>query len=293
MLATVRVHLTYLWRHRRTLSLRQPTRFTEMVQHRKLYERDARFTRLTDKLAVKTFVRDTLGDDWVTPTLWHGTEIPEQPPAQAPFVVKSRHGCNQVRFVRDGSESWSRIRREATGWLKSEYGRWLDEWGYRGIPREVLVEPFIGDPSTLPVDYKFYVFQGVVAAIQVHLDRECSHRWHLFDRNWRPLSSAAWDTNLAPPLSLARMIEGAEALGKGFSFIRVDLYDLDGAPRFGELSFYPGSGLDPFDPPSIDRQLGQLWLASEAPAAANPRQVDVGARLNDRDHSNATIERVR
>ncbi|HCB74662.1 MAG TPA: hypothetical protein DEP91_00545, partial [Sphingomonas bacterium] len=63
-----------------------------------------------------------------------------------------------------------------------------------------------------------------------------------------------------PPAALARMIEGAETLGAGFDFVRVDLYDIAGTPRFGELTFYPGSGLDRFDPPSLDRLLGRLWL---------------------------------
>ena len=55
------------------------------------------------------------------------------------------------------------------------------------------------------------------------------------------------------------MIEAAETLGQGFDFVRVDFYEIDGAPRFGEMTFYPGSGLDPFDPPEIDLILGRLW----------------------------------
>jgi TupA-like ATPgrasp len=56
------------------------------------------------------------------------------------------------------------------------------------------------------------------------------------------------------------MIEGAEALAHDIDFVRVDLYDLGGKPRFGEMSFYPGSGLDPFDPISLDAMLGRCWL---------------------------------
>ena len=46
---------------------------------------------------------------------------------------------------------------------------------------------------------------------------------------------------IKPPQHLDRMIEAAESIGREFDFVRVDLYDLPDHPRFGELTFYPGS----------------------------------------------------
>jgi hypothetical protein len=254
-----RLHLTYLWRHARRLSLHDPQCFTELVQRRKLIDRDPRMAGLIDKLSVKTFVADRLGPLWTTPTLWSGTILPDRPPCAPPFVVKSRHGCRQMRIVRSDRDDWKAICRASARWVRSPYGGWLDEWAYRDVPRGLLIEPLIGDGRTLPIDYKLYVFHGRVAAIQVHLDRATAHRWTLYDRSWRRLSAAAGG-DIRPPAALARMIEGAETLGAGFDFVRVDLYDIAGTPRFGELTFYPGSGLDRFDPPSLDRLLGRLWL---------------------------------
>ena len=37
----------------------------------------------------------------------------------------------------------------------------ISEWRYRHIP-PVLVEPFVGTDLELPVDYKFFVFDGRV-----------------------------------------------------------------------------------------------------------------------------------
>ena len=59
------------------------------------------------------------------------------------------------------------------------------------------------------------------------------------------------------------MIDGAETLGSGFDFVRVDLYDTGSVPRFGEMTFYPGSGLDPFDGEGLDEMFGRWWSASE------------------------------
>lgn len=257
-----RLHLCYLWRHHHMLSLNEPRLFTELVQRRKLLDRDLRLPRLIDKVAVKTFVAERLGPQWITPNLWLGTELPQHPPCAKPFVVKSRHGCNQLRFVRTDTDDWPSIRRAARKWMRSDYGRWLDEWGYRGMQRGLLVEPLMGSGRTLPIDYKLYVFHGRVEAVQVHLDREHNHRWRLFDRSWRRLSSQKADHDPGPPASLERMILGAEILAEGFDFVRVDFYDMQPVPRFGEITFYPGSGLDPFDPPELDLMLGRLWRRS-------------------------------
>lgn len=258
--AFLRVHLTYLWRHRRWLSLDAPTRFTELVQRRKLFDRDQRLPLLIDKLYAKRFVAEQLGSEWITPTLWSGTVLPETSPWLRPFVVKSRHGCNQRRFVRTGGEDWAAIRRASTRWMRCDYGYWLDEQGYYGVARGLLVEPFVGDGIALPIDYKLFVFHGQVAFIQVHLGREDNHRWLVFDRAWCRVSASTAEPDPARPASLAAMIEGAEILGRNFDFVRIDLYECAGTPRFGEMTFYPGSGLDPIDPPKLDLIMGTLWL---------------------------------
>ena len=257
----MRLHLTYLWRHRRPLSLTAPRLSTELVQHRKLTDRDLGMPGLIDKLAVKRFVSETLGPEWVTPTLWSGGALPAEQPCSRPFVVKSRHGCKHVRAVCSAADDWEAARRDATSWMKQSYGGWLDEWGYRDVPRGLLIEPFVGVAPVLPIDYKLYVFHGRVAAIQVHLDRATNHRWTLFDRGWRRLSDGGIEVDVVPPLTLSRMIEGAEILADGFDFVRIDFYDVGAVPRFGEMTFYPGSGLDPFDPPLLDALLGRFWLA--------------------------------
>lgn len=254
----LRIHLSYLWRHRRFARVDEPRLFTEWVQHRKLYDRDARLPVLADKLAAKAHVAARLGDDWVVPTLWHGGFLPKRPLWPAPFVVKSRHGSNQTRFWRTGGQDWVSIRRATRLWMRAPYGGWLDEWGYAGIERGLLVEPFIGGGPALPIDYKLYVFGGRVEYIQVHLGRGERHRWLLFDRQWRCVSAAAVDRPAAPR-SLPRMIAAAETLAEGFDFVRIDFYEFEESPLFGEMTFYPGSGLDPFAPVALDVVMGACW----------------------------------
>lgn len=190
--------------------------------------------------------------------------MPETIPFFVPAVLKSRHGCNQNAFLTSAPSKaeWRQIRRRSDRWQRAAYGRWLDEWAYRAVPRGLLAEPLLGGKLPLPIDYKIYVFGGAATHIQVHLDRGGRHRWILHDRAWRPLVSGP--DAPPPPPSLAAMIDAAETLARGHDFLRVDFYDVDGRPYFGEFCLYPGSGLDPFAADWIDLELGGLWLAAIA-----------------------------
>jgi TupA-like ATPgrasp len=261
-LARLRVGLCYMFRHQRRLDLASPKTFTELVQRRKLNNRDHRMALLADKVATKAFVAERLGQDWVIPTLWHGTKLPAKPDWPVPFVVKSRHGCNQNMFFRDSTDDWQLARKAAARWMRQPYGGWLDEWLYSHIPRGVLVEPFVGEAGALPIDYKIYTFGGRATHIQVHLERENRHRWMLLDTDWRRVSKSTADADPVPPASLPAMLAAAEKLGAGFDFVRADFYEVAGRPLFGEMTFYPGSGLDKFHPVSLDAELGQYWLSA-------------------------------
>jgi hypothetical protein len=46
---------------------------------------------------------------------------------------------------------------------------------------------------------------------------------------------------------------------KDFPYVRLDLYEMSGAVKFGEFTFYPGGGFDTFDPPEWDYEFGRQW----------------------------------
>ena len=65
--------------------------------------------------------------------------------------------------------------------------------------------------------------------------------------------------NIKLPENLAEMVSLAENLSKGFPFLRVDFYNVNGHIYFGELTFYPASGFGKFIPEEWDLLLGD-WL---------------------------------
>ncbi|TMM50466.1 polysaccharide biosynthesis protein [Qipengyuania marisflavi] len=229
---------------------------------------------LMDKVTSKALVQGRLGRDWVIPTAWHGDRLPEQQPFACPAIMKARHGCNQNVVLRHQPDSreWQALRALGEKWTAKPYGTWLDESAYRDTTRGLIAEPLLGDSITLPLDYKIYVFGGRATHVQVHLGRAGRHRWILHDRDWRQLVPG--NDRPTAPESLSAMLDAAEQLAAGHSFLRVDFYEIDRQPLFGEFCLYPGSGLDPFAADWIDFELGDLWRA-----ALGGRPVEVAGAI--------------
>ena len=62
-----------------------------------------------------------------------------------------------------------------------------------------------------------------------------------YDLNWnRIIVDDDVSENISKPKSLKRMIHIAEVLSTSLAFVRVDLYEVNSRPYFGELTFTPG-----------------------------------------------------
>jgi hypothetical protein len=167
-------------------------------------------------------------------------------------------------FVRTPAKrDWSKIEPLCAKWMGEVYGDWGGEWVYWNIKRQLLVEPFIGALAKLPVDYKLWTFHGRVEFIQVDIDRETNHTRVMFDRDWKPLPFnihyETYQGEIPRPSSLSKMLEAAEILSERVPFVRVDFYEIEEKPRFGEMTYYPDSGWARFLPHEYDAKVGALW----------------------------------
>ena len=59
------------------------------------------------------------------------------------------------------------------------------------------------------------------------------------------------------PVNFDSMINIAKKLSRDFQFVRVDLYNIDGKIYFGELTFTPTSGKNPFYPLEKDLEISE------------------------------------
>ena len=54
------------------------------------------------------------------------------------------------------------------------------------------------------------------------------------------------------------MIELVEILAKKMQFIRIDFYNNEGNIYFGEITFFPNSGMVKYNPEEAENKLGAL-----------------------------------
>ena len=148
--------------------------------------------------------------------------------------------------------------------MRSNYYKEMGEMVYRNIPPRIMIEEFINDGSgAAPKDYKFFVFRGKIAMIQVDATRFTDHRRNLYTTDWEWIdvlySRKGIDEPVERPALLQKMLATAEALGREFDFIRVDLYATGDRVYFGELTATPEGGLARFTQKEYDRYLGDMW----------------------------------
>lgn len=61
------------------------------------------------------------------------------------------------------------------------------------------------------------------------------------------------------PVNLSDMMKIAERLSETLPFLRVDLYNVQGKIYFGELTFFPNSGMGTFTDEEWNLKMGE-WI---------------------------------
>jgi hypothetical protein len=252
--------------HERFPNLRNPSTFSEKVVWKKLHDRRPLLTLVSDKYRVRDYVAQRVGPQILADLLYVTNDPATIPFDRLPerYVVKANHGSGWTRIVLNGKDvDRAALIRECEGWLRRNLYNLDREWAYKDISPCILVEEFLDGGGIAPIDFKFFVFGGRPLLIQVDVDRHSDHRRNLYDPNWRFVevgySYPHASREIHPPMQLQIMLQIAADLGSEFDFVRVDLYEVSGRVRFGEMTNYPEGGMARFDPESFDTYLGGLW----------------------------------
>lgn len=149
------------------------------------------------------------------------------------------------------------------GWGKNYYV-FNKEYPYRDLKPRIIAEEYKEDESGYELkDYKFFCFNGIVQLFKIDYDRTTDHHANYYSRDGvkLPFGEAAFKpTNkyITLPSNLGKMIELAEKLAKDKIFVRVDFYDVNNKIYFGEITFFPASGMGKFTDEKWDFKLGEM-----------------------------------
>ena len=132
--------------------------------------------------------------------------------------------------------------------LQRIYGWQYGEWGYAGLGPKVFAEQFI-DPenASAPPDYKFHCVDGRVKLLQFIYDRGMDPKEQMIDRDGQEAGFVFYHlfkqgNQFEKPACWSEMVAVAEAIAKGFKYVRVDLYHSSGRIYAGEMTFWPLAG---------------------------------------------------
>lgn len=256
-----------------------PKSFNEKICWLKFNYKNPKMSLYSDKLFIRRHVEK----------LCHNIRIPKiyfvsSDPESITFsdipdrcVIKSNHASGQVMFYERGVTSEIELVNICQQWLSSRYGNLWGEWAYRDIKPMIYGEEFLcSADGKVPNDYKVIVLNGMAEFVQVDYDRFGSHTRDCYDTNWNRLDVVygySAGRGISKPRRLQEMLDAAEKIAGDLPFIRVDFYVIGGDIYFGEVCFYPVSGMGPFIPEHYDWKFGAaLELPCDFTLQSNERR---------------------
>ena len=269
------IELYYKYSMGKKLNLKTPQTFNEKLNWLKLYDRNPLYTTLVDKYAVKPWVSERIGEQYIIPTLgvWNSFDdiVFDKLPKQ--FVLKTTHGGGNTGVVICKDKSTFNIeeaKRKIERSMKTSGYDKHREWPYKNVPRRIIAEQFISPSSgedDLP-DYKFFCFDGQVKALFIATDRSSGDvKFDFFDADFNHLDlyqrHPMSNKPISKPASFEEMKSIAACLSRGLPEARVDLYNVNGKVYFGEITFFHHAGVVPFHPDKWDYIFGS-WITLPA-----------------------------
>ena len=255
---------------KKKLNLDNPVTMNEKLQWLKLNNRNDRLTKLVDKYEVREYIKEVLGEEYLIPLIgaWDDPDDIDFDALPEKFVLKCNHNSGLGMCIcKDKSKlDIEKARKLLKKGIKQNYYKTGREWPYKNVKRKILCEKYITDDGKdCLTDYKFYCFNGKVDVVLLCIDRDIGDtKFYFFDREWNLKrynirgKNAPEGFTLPKPEGIDEMFEIAEKLSKGHAFVRVDLYYSNKQVYFGELTFYPQSGIDANRLPETDIHFGDM-----------------------------------
>lgn len=255
------------------LNLDNPKTFSEKLQWLKIHDRNPIYTDMVDKYEAKQFIEKKVGNQFTIPTLavydcFDDIDF-ESLPNQ--FVLKCTHDSGGIVICKDKKIlNIEAARKQINKSLHRNFYKIAREWPYKNVKPRIIAETYmaaLGNDTLL--DYKMYVFHGEPKLTVVCSERFSSTgtRMDFYDINWDFMDLTLGHyypskRDFPKPEHYEKMKEVCRVLGENIPFVRVDFYEVNGKLYIGELTFFPGAGLETITPIEQDYKLGE-WLHLE------------------------------
>lgn len=253
----------------KSLNLKCPKTYTEKLQWLKLYDHKPIYSTMVDKYAVKQYVADIIGEEYIIKTLgvWNTFDEINFEKLPKQFVLKCTHDSAGLVICKDKEKlNLSEAKNKIMKCLNRNFYYSGREWPYKNVKPRIIAEAYMEDSEYKELrDYKFFTFGGIPQVLYIAQGRgtggETVADFFDMDFNHLPftIDHACADIIPKPPQNFELMKQLASKLSAGTPQLRVDFYEVDGKVYFGELTFFHCSGFDAFHPESWDYKFGE-WV---------------------------------
>lgn len=266
-----KLYLTLLYRGStgEWINWSSPQTFNEKLQWLKIYNRKEEYGMMVDKNRVKEYVANKIGKEYVIPTLAHWDKAEKIDLNSLPneFVLKTTHGGGgqDVIICRDKEKlDLDKAKNKMAHSMRENNYPIFREWPYTLVKKSIIAEKFLQSENGELKDYKFFCFNGKPRFFKVDFGRFVEHHANYYDLDWNLLPFG--EANFPPvpdhveerPKNFDKMVEIVKTLAKGIPFVRIDLYNIEGQIYFGEITFFPASGLGRFTDKEWERKVGSM-----------------------------------
>ena len=259
--------IVYFLHFGKKLNLKNPVTYNEKLQWLKIHDRKEQYTLLADKLSVKEYVKNILGEEYIIQTLgvWNAPEMIEYDKLPNSFILKCTHDSGSVYICTDKKRiDRCKVEKKFRKHLKvNYYYYYLREWQYKNISPRIFAEKYIEKDGKVPIDYKFFCFNGKAKIVMIVHDRNQSARTGFYNMKFERLplriENSGYQEMDKKPINFEEMIEVAEKLSQDLRHVRVDLYNMDGKIYFGEMTFHHWGGFGHIIPCEWEGILGN-WI---------------------------------
>lgn len=266
------MYLKYMYQRimGKKLDLKNPKTFNEKLQWLKLHDRKPEYTKMVDKYEARQYIKEKIGEEYLIPLVggpWDKFEDIDFSKLPDQFVLKCTHDSGSVVICKDKNDfDMETVRKKFNRALKGNFFWGGREWPYKNVKPRVIAEKYMSESDDTEInDYKFMCFDSKVECIFTCTERFSDNglKVTFFDTSWNKLPFErhyhSSDREIKKPVRLDDMISLAEYLSQGIIFVRVDFYEIDRKIYFGEFTFFPGGGMEEFEPQEWDKKFGD-WL---------------------------------
>ena len=224
----------------------------------------------TDKLIMKKYIQNILGEDVSVPTLFVYNNINEIEWDKLPnkFIIKCNHDSGSTIVCKDKSKfDKANCILKLNKWMSMDFAfRNGFESHYHWIDRKIIVEELLEDENQKDslYDYKFWCFNGEPKFFTIndgHGHGNINH--YKMDKSpYKEIERVDikpdYSKNYKIPYNFDLMVKYSKKLSKLFKFVRVDFYEVNNKVYLGELTFTPGACVFNYKNPEDNILVGDM-----------------------------------